>query len=117
MLGAHHDNAGAWPGHRIKLAHGGRTGVARVFKEALKSRNLINRLVLLRLKLNRPALPSIETITAAGSQREKRPLRTVFSTAMAKILLERAMGFEPTTPTLARLCSTPELRPHSVAGV
>ena len=22
------------------------------------------------------------------------------------------MGFEPTTPTLARLCSTPELRPH-----
>ena len=24
------------------------------------------------------------------------------------------MGFEPTTPTLARLCSTPELRPHSI---
>src|SRR6185503_12095536 len=24
------------------------------------------------------------------------------------------MGFEPTTPTLARLCSTPELRPHRV---
>ncbi len=23
------------------------------------------------------------------------------------------MGFEPTTPTLARLCSTPELRPRS----
>jgi hypothetical protein len=23
------------------------------------------------------------------------------------------MGFEPTTPTLARLCSTPELRPHA----
>ncbi len=22
------------------------------------------------------------------------------------------MGFEPTTPTLARLCSTPELRPQ-----
>ena len=29
------------------------------------------------------------------------------------ILLERAMGFEPTTPTLARLCSTPELHPRS----
>ncbi len=27
------------------------------------------------------------------------------------------MGFEPTTPTLARLCSTPELHPHSVGGV
>jgi hypothetical protein len=24
------------------------------------------------------------------------------------------MGFEPTTPTLARLCSTPELRPRSI---
>ena len=28
--------------------------------------------------------------------------------------LERAMGFEPTTPTMARLCSTPEL--HPLAG-
>ena len=27
------------------------------------------------------------------------------------------MGFEPTTPTLARLCSTPELRPRSVEAV
>jgi hypothetical protein len=27
--------------------------------------------------------------------------------------LERANGFEPSTLTLARLCSTPELRPHS----
>src|SRR6185503_15748507 len=27
--------------------------------------------------------------------------------------LERAKGFEPSTPTLARLCSTPELRPLS----
>ena len=25
--------------------------------------------------------------------------------------LERAKGFEPSTPTLARLCSTPELHP------
>src|SRR6266700_426926 len=30
--------------------------------------------------------------------------------------LERAMGFEPTTPTLARLCSTPELHPHPKRG-
>ena len=27
-------------------------------------------------------------------------------------VLERAKGFEPSTPTLARLCSTPELHPH-----
>src|SRR6266566_6884355 len=26
------------------------------------------------------------------------------------------MGFEPTTPTLARLCSTPELHPHPKRG-
>ena len=26
--------------------------------------------------------------------------------------LERKTGFEPATPTLARLCSTPELLPH-----
>src|ERR1700730_14980644 len=26
--------------------------------------------------------------------------------------LERAKGFAPSTPTLARLCSTPELHPH-----
>ena len=30
--------------------------------------------------------------------------------------LERAKGFEPSTPTLARLCSTPELRPPASAG-
>jgi hypothetical protein len=28
------------------------------------------------------------------------------------VYLERAKGFEPSTPTLARLCSTPELHPH-----
>ena len=31
-------------------------------------------------------------------------------------VLERADGFEPSTLTLARLCSTPELRPHSKSG-
>src|SRR5690606_11915456 len=30
-----------------------------------------------------------------------------------QFVLERAMGFEPTTLTLARLCSTPELHPRS----
>src|SRR3981189_503568 len=30
--------------------------------------------------------------------------------------LERAKGFEPSTPTLARSCSTPELHPHPSAG-
>ena len=30
--------------------------------------------------------------------------------------MERAKGFEPSTPTLARSCSTPELHPHPKAG-
>src|SRR5713226_4663523 len=30
--------------------------------------------------------------------------------------MERAKGFEPSTPTLARLCSTPELHPHPSPG-
>lgn len=30
---------------------------------------------------------------------------------LSLVFLERAKGFEPSTPTLARLCSTPELRP------
>ena len=31
--------------------------------------------------------------------------------------MERAKGFEPSTPTLARLCSTPELRPLWRSGI
>jgi hypothetical protein len=31
-------------------------------------------------------------------------------------ILERAKGFEPSTPTLARLCSTPELRPRGLTA-
>ena len=34
-----------------------------------------------------------------------------------EIILERAKRFELSTPTLARLCSTTELRPRSVNGV
>ena len=33
------------------------------------------------------------------------------------ILMERKTGFEPATPTLARLCSTPELLPQGMAGL
>ena len=33
-----------------------------------------------------------------------------------KRILERAKGFEPSTPTLARSCSTPELHPHPKSG-
>ena len=43
-----------------------------------------------------------------------RPLRTLRYLGRT---LERAKGFEPSTPTLARLCSTPELHPHPLDGV
>ena len=48
----------------------------------------------------------------AGRDREPKVPETGFQ----RVKLERAMGFEPTTPTLARLCSTPELRPHPVSS-
>jgi hypothetical protein len=39
-----------------------------------------------------------------------------FASGLDNEVLERAKGFEPSTPTLARLCSTPELRPRSGPG-
>ena len=35
----------------------------------------------------------------------------IFVFVLDREKLERAKGFEPSTPTLARLCSTPELHP------
>ncbi len=49
-----------------------------------------------------PMLPS-PSLASEGSIRTLRKLLEN---------LERAKGFEPSTPTLARLCSTPELHPH-----
>ena len=46
--------------------------------------------------------PRLQPTCKTKSQRAGKPLET----------LERAKGFEPSTPTLARLCSTPELRPR-----
>ena len=45
--------------------------------------------------------------------------RRLFSSCVRKLLksLERAKGFEPSTPTLARLCSTPELRPRPPGAI
>ena len=36
---------------------------------------------------------------------------------VARKYMEREMGFEPTAPTLARLCSTPELFPQMETGM
>src|SRR5436190_3840098 len=40
-----------------------------------------------------------------------------FPRLLASSKLERAKGFEPSTPTLARLCSTTELHPHPKPAV
>src|SRR3981189_2288498 len=43
----------------------------------------------------------------------KSPLRQrAFVAVCQREILERAKGFEPSTPTLARSCSTTELHPH-----
>src|SRR5262249_44334306 len=57
--------------------------------------------------------PSRDGCVPGASQR-----RITCRYARRKLLetLERAKGFEPSTPTLARLCSTPELRPRSRSG-
>jgi hypothetical protein len=38
--------------------------------------------------------------------------RLVVELSLCQKILERAKGFEPSTPTLARSCSTTELHPH-----
>ena len=47
----------------------------------------------------------------------KRDIRNFRHTRGRRSTLERAKGFEPSTPTLARLCSTPELHPHPEPAV
>ena len=44
--------------------------------------------------------------------KQKAPRGALFELLIFRFQLERAMRFELTTLTLARLCSTPELRPH-----
>src|ERR1700722_19457428 len=50
----------------------------------------------------------------AGSPHTSAPYHSASHHARGVEYLERAKGFEPSTPTLARLCSTPELHPHRV---
>src|SRR5690606_17426893 len=52
----------------------------------------------------------IPILLRSSRGRQKKPPE---SAVFCGFSLERAKGFEPSTPTLARLCSTPELRPRS----
>ena len=51
--------------------------------------------------------------TAKVQKQEGAPKGALLKCFKSLRQLEREMGFEPTTPTLARLCSTPELHPRS----
>ena len=67
-------------------------------------------LILLEIWQSRgPRWPASDTGPALRSKCQGLPRGSPLS-----FRLERAKGFEPSTLTLARLCSTPELRPHSV---
>ena len=56
-----------------------------------------------------PHAPPI-SLSEAGKQKTAPKGRSNKLFSLRK--LERAKGFEPSTPTLARLCSTPELHPR-----
>ena len=49
-----------------------------------------------------------------GAQNDERPPEGGLVVSLVREKLERARRFERPTLSLARLCSTPELRPHSV---
>jgi hypothetical protein len=55
-------------------------------------------------------------VRSGCSRPERHCCKCSFDVDFSMVCLERAMGFEPTTPTLARLCSTPELHPHPQEG-
>ena len=59
-------------------------------------------------------LPGSTSWRARPKSRKGPPKRAFADHRCFLWKLERAKGFEPSTPTLARLCSTPELRPRSV---
>ena len=54
-------------------------------------------------------------LEATGQQKYVGP-RGPISADFPGVCLERAKGFEPSTPTLARSCSTPELHPHPLGS-
>ena len=57
------------------------------------------------------ALSPDVTLASLGAKRKARRMAGLRLPVFQENL-ERAKGFEPSTPTLARSCSTPELHPH-----
>ena len=65
------------------------------------------------LKFTNGKQPSVTRCGPVSAMLARRPRRTCRKPPKSLEKLERAKGFEPSTPTLARLCSTPELHPQS----
>jgi hypothetical protein len=91
----------------------GRSSGIRLAGEDWRRRPESNRrmrvLQTLALPLGYVAAEAQKAATSAASQLQRRPIRVGRSSSD---VLERETGFEPATPTLARLCSTTELFPR-----
>ena len=84
--------------HRIKIAVKGPAGM--------------------RLEVEAESVPPYQVPNATGINQTGARVRDRGAKGPAYMAgplekMERAKGFEPSTPTLARLCSTPELRPRN----
>src|SRR5262249_48988837 len=71
---------------------------------------------LCQSSLRRPVLANCFPSASHNSQREKRSYPCSYNYLGVHVIMERAKGFEPSTPTLARSCSTPELHPRPNSG-
>ncbi len=96
--------------------HLDRAGRPDARHQGSRRRHLARQLHALRSRIHRPGAEEPCNPSTTRSARGCHPcLRYVLSpmcSGLDKRKLERAKGFEPSTPTLARLCSTPELHPH-----
>ena len=97
--------APSWPTRRPSASL-----AASLQRETMNSRHAFLGTILSqqhgRTKFNAGPWPSAAIGTASVATTSYRPLRN-------EGRMERAKRFELSTPTLARLCSTPELRPHA----
>src|SRR5258707_545489 len=61
----------------------------------------------------KPLAPSLlERLIIFGKTEKPADIAGLRQALAVREILERAKGFEPSTPTLARSCSTTELHPH-----
>ena len=111
-LGGLPGNRRAWLLHKLLPRQSSQTVLVVFLREprqaakpSIDVRGLGSRVEGRFLPSDSPGLPRIAELACGEA---------VSDIAKSEKKLERAKGFEPSTPTLARLCSTPELRPRSM---